>query len=80
VGDPHPDLGEDHMKKTPSYPKVQMTFSINEIIAMCMMFKVATTWTHPKELIRVKAVLLRLEKKLEACGIPREYVDMLVKL
>ena len=68
------------MAKIRPAPRVNLSLSIDEVIAICMMLKVGKMFTRPKERKNVEAVLQRIDGRLESLGVPRDAIDKLVKL
>lgn len=68
------------MAKIRPAPRVNLSLSIDEIIAVCMMLKVGKMFTRPQERKNVEAVLQRIDRRLESLGVPRDAIDRLVRL
>jgi len=68
------------MSRIPNPPRITISISIYEILALCSMLKLGKLFTRAKELKQVEAVLARIDKKLSALGLARDVVDKLVKL
>ncbi len=61
-------------------PRIQLSLSIGEAIALCCMRGMGKMFTKPVHRDQVDKVLARIEKRLTALGVPPDKVTRLLSI